>query len=52
MLISIYIFEGKCVITKQCIAQKQESVVNLVILIGFSNTHNYQQFIIKTYTYS
>lgn len=34
------------------IAQKQEKVsLSLVILIGFSNTRKYQQFIIKpTYT--
>lgn len=32
--------------------ETRKNVLSLVILIGFSNIHNYQQFIIKTYIYN
>lgn len=32
--------------------ETRKSVLSLVILIGFSNTHNCQQFIIKKPTYT
>lgn len=32
--------------------ETRKNGLSLVILIGFSNTHNYEQFIIKSYIYN